>query len=130
MRQALGAGLAVAALAFAAVALGAGIGDGAEGGSTSATAAAGAGAGRESGRAAFARMGCGSCHALAAAGSKGEIGPNLDARLEGHTRASLIARITAPPSDPEGFGMMPTNFGSRMNTRELNSLVSFLLAAR
>jgi len=26
--------------------------------------------------------------------------------------------------------MMPTNFGSRMNTRELNSLVSFLLAAR
>jgi hypothetical protein len=43
---------------------------------------------------------------------------------------SLIARITAPPSDPEGFSMMPTNFASRMDARELDALVRFLLAAR
>jgi cytochrome c551/c552 len=129
MRFALGAGLAAAVLAFAAVALGVGISDGSEGGSTSATAA-GARTDHESGRAVFARMGCGSCHTLAAAGSRGQLGPNLDARLGRHTRASLIARITAPPSDPEGFSMMPTNFGSRMNARELDSLVRFLLATR
>jgi cytochrome c551/c552 len=129
MRYALGTGLAAAAIAFAAVALGAGISDGSEGGSTS-TTTAGARADHESGRAVFARMGCGSCHTLAAAGSRGQLGPNLDTRLGRHTRASLIARITAPPSDPEGFSMMPTNFGSRMNARELDSLVRFLLAAR
>jgi len=31
-------------------------------------------------------MGCGSCHTLAAAGSGGSIGPNLDERLGRHTR--------------------------------------------
>jgi cytochrome c551/c552 len=131
MKHALGAGLAAAALAFAVVALAVGLRTGSEG--EDGAAAAGAGAARtehESGRAVFARMGCGSCHTLAAANSKGHIGPNLDARLAHHTRASLIARITAPPSDPDGFSMMPTNFASRMDARELDALVSFLLAAR
>ena len=75
-------------------------------------------------------MGCGSCHTLAAAGSSGSIGPNLDERLERHTRASLIARITAPPSGSDSFSAMPTDFGSRMSARELDSLVRFLLGAR
>jgi hypothetical protein len=130
MRQALVAGLAAAALAFAAIALGAGIRDGSKSESVTAAAASGARTDDQSGRVVFARMGCGSCHTLAAAGSRGQIGPNLDARLGPHTRASLIARITAPPSDPESFSMMPTDFGSRMNTRELDALVRFLLAAR
>jgi cytochrome c oxidase subunit 2 len=131
MKHALGAGLAAAALAFAVVAVGFGIHAGSEGedGATAAVAGA-ARSEHESGRAVFARMGCGSCHTLAAAGSMGQIGPNLDARLARHTRASLIARITAPPSDPEGFSMMPTNFASRMDARELDALVRFLLAER
>jgi cytochrome c551/c552 len=124
MRDALVAGLAAAALAFGAVALGVGI----DGGSDNPRASAAPKDG--SGPAVFARMGCGSCHTLAAAGSMGQIGPNLDARLARHTRASLIARITAPPSDPEGFTMMPTDFASRMDARELDALVRFLLAAR
>ena len=133
MRDALGAGLGAAALAFAVVALAIGIDDGSRGeGAASATAApaTGAPAGHESGRAIFARMGCGSCHTLAAAGSTGQIGPNLDGRLGQHTRASLIARITASPSAPDDFSAMPTNFASRMNARELDALVRFLLAAR
>jgi cytochrome c2 len=123
MSEALGAGLGAAALAFAVVALVVGIRDG------SAPATAGQ-AEHESGRAVFARMGCGSCHTLAAAGSSGRIGPNLDERLGGHTRESLIARITARQSGPDYFNAMPTDFGSRMTARELDSLVSFLLAAR
>jgi mono/diheme cytochrome c family protein len=81
-----------------------------------------------SGRAIFARMGCGSCHRLAAAGSTGEIGPDLDQRLPAHNRASLIAVIT--DSDRDGsFVAMPEDFGERMNAAELNALVDFLLAA-
>ena len=76
----------------------------------------------------FARMGCGSCHRLAAAGSTGEIGPDLDERLPAHDRASLIAVIT--DSDRGGeFVEMPEDFGRRMNSAELNALVDFLLAA-
>jgi cytochrome c oxidase subunit II len=124
MREALASGLGAAALALAAVALSVGIGDGSAAPTTAALTE------HESGRAVFVRMGCGSCHTLAAAGSAGGIGPNLDERLGEHTRASLIAQITAPRSDSDGFDMMPTDFGSRMSAGELDSLVRFLLAAR
>jgi cytochrome c551/c552 len=78
----------------------------------------------------FARMGCGSCHVLAAAGSRGEIGPDLDRRLPGHTRASLVERITRGPAADGTFSPMPDNFGERLSDGELDSLVDFLLAAR
>ena len=124
MRDALGAGLAAAALAFAVVALGVGI----QGDSDDPTATA-ARPEQDSGRAIFTRMGCGSCHTLAAAGSTGEMGPDLDSALEHHTRATLIAQITAPASSG-AFSGMPTDFASRMNARELDTLVDFLLASR
>jgi mono/diheme cytochrome c family protein len=80
-----------------------------------------------SGRAIFARMGCGSCHRLAATGSTGQIGPDLDERLPAHDRASLTTVIT--DSDRGGaFVEMPEDFGERMNAAELNALVDFLLA--
>jgi cytochrome c551/c552 len=123
MRDALVAGLVAAALAFGAVALGVGI----DGGSDNPRASAAPG--DDSGRAVFARMGCGSCHALAAAGSTGQMGPDLDSALEHHTRATLIAQITAPAGDG-GFSAMPDDFASRMSSAELDSLVDFLLAQR
>jgi mono/diheme cytochrome c family protein len=80
-----------------------------------------------SGRAIFARMGCGSCHRLAATGSTGQIGPDLDERLPAHDRASLTTVIT--DSDRGGaFVEMPEDFGERLNAAELNALVDFLLA--
>ena len=81
------------------------------------------------GRAVFTRMGCGSCHRLAAAGSRGEVGPELDQRLAGHTRRSLKAQIVDPPGG-DGFGGMPDNFEERMSRQELDALVTFLLATR
>lgn len=123
MRDALVAGLVAAALAFGAVALGVGI----DGGSDNPRASAAPKDG--SGPAVFARMGCGSCHALAAAGSTGQMGPDLDSALEHHTRATLIAQITAPAGDG-GFSAMPDDFASRMSSAELDSLVDFLLAQR
>lgn len=121
MRASLAAGVVAAVLALVVVALTTGIGGGSD---------ARAGVGEQSGRAVFVRMGCGSCHMLAAAGSAGSIGPNLDARLARHTRASLIAQITAPSSAAGGFSVMPDNCGSRMDARELDALVRFLLAGR
>jgi mono/diheme cytochrome c family protein len=85
-----------------------------------------ASAARGDGRAVFVRMGCGSCHTLAAAGSRGEIGPDLDTRLAAHTRESLIAKIVSPGS----YSVMPDNFGERMSDAELAALVDFLLEAR
>ena len=79
-----------------------------------------------SGLAVFNRMGCGSCHRLAVAGSRGQIGPNLDDRLESHTADSLKAQILAPGQT----GMMPTDFGERMTNAEVDALVGFLLVAR
>lgn len=133
MRAALATGLGAAALAFAVVALAFGIHENPEGETATSRSPAGAPASaqveNDSGRAIFGRMGCGSCHTLGAAGSAGSMGPNLDTRLQHHTRATLIAQITAPASGG-GFSAMPSDFGSRMSSRELDSLVDFLLAAR
>jgi cytochrome c553 len=78
------------------------------------------------GRAVFDRMGCGSCHRLAAAGATGRIGPSLDGVPDAHTRGSLVAKITAPGAN----SMMPGDFARRMTGRELDALVGFLLATR
>jgi mono/diheme cytochrome c family protein len=83
--------------------------------------------GADAGRQVFARMGCGSCHTFAAAGSEGPIGPDLDTALTGYTRAALTAKIVNPGGG--GFGGMPTDFGERMTGAELDALVSYLLEA-
>ncbi|MGH2744941.1 MAG: c-type cytochrome, partial [Thermoleophilaceae bacterium] len=78
------------------------------------------------GLAVFTRMGCGGCHRLAAAGSTGPIGPDLDSRLPDHTRESLTAAIL---SHPPGAAM-PNNFGERLSDADLDTLVDFLLSVR
>ena len=117
------AGLLAAAATFAVVAL-------SSGGAGEPGAAARAGDRAAAGRAVFARMGCGGCHALAAAGAEGGIGPDLDERLRGHDRASLAAKIVDPYAGlpPAGFAAMPEDFGERMSPAELDALVTYLLA--
>jgi mono/diheme cytochrome c family protein len=48
------------------------------GGGPTTTAEGGGGAAKPDGKAIFASAGCGSCHTLSDAGSKGNVGPNLD----------------------------------------------------
>jgi mono/diheme cytochrome c family protein len=114
------AGLAAAALTFGAVAL-ATDGDEQAAERSSESAARAAGRGSE----VFVRLGCGSCHHLSAAGSSGQVGPDLDAELPDHTRASLTAKILAPGQ----ASLMPQDFGSRTTDAELRALVEFLLQA-
>ena len=113
----LGAGLAVAAVTFAVVA---GTNDPADPPEAAPPGTPG------SGGAVFARMGCGSCHTLAAAGSTGTLGPDLGPRLDTHSVESLKAVILKPPPG----NIMPTDFGRRMTDAELDALVRFLLSAR
>ncbi len=126
------AGLAAAAAVFAVVALFAGgggndrgrtapVGTRASGGGATVPERTGASVRR--GAAVFAAMGCGSCHRLAAAGSSGPIGPDLDERVPAHTAASLRAFIVAPRSE-----VMPNDFGERMTDAQLDDLVAYLLA--
>ena len=119
----LAAGLLAAGAAFAIVA----VADDDASPTRHVTAVAGQGD-STSGKAIFARMGCGSCHHLAEAGSSGVIGPDLDQRLPAHDRASLKAVIADPDRGGE-FVPMPEDFGRRMNDAELAALIDFLMAA-
>jgi mono/diheme cytochrome c family protein len=89
--------------------------------------------------------GCGSCHVLAAAGSTGTVGPDLDKRLKADCAlpASKTARgasyqqcIRTAIVDPYKFlpsgyhaGVMPSNFGHTLTPTEITALVNFLSTA-
>jgi mono/diheme cytochrome c family protein len=111
--------LLAAALAFGAVVLAT------DGGDDGSKAGGSEVAAQSSGRDVFQRLGCGSCHRLSAAGSNGQIGPDLDEKLPNHTSASLTAKILAPGET----SMMPQDFEARTTPAELRALVRFLLSA-
>ena len=89
--------------------------------------------------------GCSGCHTLAAAGATGTVGPNLDTRLKADcaTTASKQARggtlqqciqtaIVKPYAYlPSGYGagIMPSNFGQRLSSDQIQALVNFLAGA-
>lgn len=81
------------------------------------------------GRMIFEQQGCGSCHTLAAADTTGTIGPNLDQTLPGQSESEIRESIVDPNAEiVEGYGSgtMPTDFGEKLNDRQLNQLVEFL----
>jgi molybdopterin biosynthesis enzyme len=88
-----------------------------------------AGPSADPGRALFVRMGCGSCHRLAAGAGIGQVAPDLDLLLPNYDDAALRAKIVDPypAGAPEEFLAMPQDFGRRMNAREVDELVDFLL---
>ena len=98
------------------------------------------------GKAVFTGVGgCGSCHTLAAAGTTGVAGPNLDQRLRSdcalpaskHIRGPTLAEcihtaITNPYAYiPAGYhaGLMPSNFGKTLTKSEIDALINFLSSA-
>jgi mono/diheme cytochrome c family protein len=98
------------------------------------------------GKAVFTGIGgCGGCHVLAAAGTTGTVGPNLDARLRadcalaaskpirGATLEQCIRTAIVKPYAylPSGFaaGIMPANFGQKLTPSEITALVNFLSTA-
>ncbi|MFN8162826.1 MAG: c-type cytochrome [Solirubrobacterales bacterium] len=79
----------------------------------------------------FASNGCGGCHTLAAAGSGGVTGPNLDEFLTpGHTSAMIEEMVVDPNAEiAKGFpaNVMPQNYGQILSKKEIEELVQYLL---
>jgi cytochrome c2 len=80
--------------------------------------------------------GCGACHTLTAAGTKGTIGPNLDQIAAYAQKAHqgleqfIASAITKPPAAyvPPGFptNVMPTTFATSLTAKDIAGLVAFI----
>ena len=109
---------------------------GAAGGGAAAGGAA-AGGGKADGKALFASgnadtgaTACGSCHTLAAAGTTGTTGPNLDKVLKGKDAAFIKESIVDPSKEiAPGFqnGIMPPNYGDTLSGAQVDALVQYLV---
>jgi len=78
----------------------------------------------------FANNGCGGCHTLAAAGSGGVVGPNLDEVLPGQSAAMVKESIVDPNAHiAKGYStnVMPQNFTTTIKPNEIEQLVEYLL---
>jgi mono/diheme cytochrome c family protein len=89
------------------------------------------------GKQAFSANGCGGCHTLKAAGSGGNIGPNLDnlaadAKTAGQALDAYVRESIVKPNAyiVTGFpaSTMPGNFGQTLTAPQLNGLIAYLLA--
>ncbi|HEX2707155.1 MAG TPA: c-type cytochrome [Solirubrobacterales bacterium] len=78
----------------------------------------------------FANNGCGGCHTLAAAGSGGVTGPNLNEFLPGQTNAMVEESIVNPNAHiAKGYpaNVMPSNFEQTISKKEIEQLVEYLI---
>ena len=86
--------------------------------------------------------GCGACHTLAAAGTSGTVGPNLDTRLKSDCALSASQKVRGASLQqciktaivnpyayiPSGYtsGVMPNTFGKTLSPSQVAALVAFL----
>jgi cytochrome c oxidase subunit II len=90
---------------------------------------AAAAAGSVQGKTLFTQQ-CGTCHALADAGTTAEVGPNLDEALKGKNADFIRESIVNPNAEiAPGFqpNVMPSTFGESLSQQQLDSLVEYLL---
>ena len=72
---------------------------------------------------------CATCHTLADAGAKGQVGPDLDKVLKGKDAAFIKESILDPDKEiAPGFqpGIMPANFGDTLSPEQVDALVKYL----
>ena len=72
------------------------------------------------GEAVYASAGCGGCHALEAAGSKGAVGPNLDDSQP--DTALVVERVT------NGAGAMPA-FAEQLDEQQIQDVAAYVVAS-
>jgi cytochrome c oxidase subunit 2 len=85
-------------------------------------------AGSVAGKTLFTQQ-CGSCHTLADAQTKGEVGPDLDKVLAGKNADFIRESIVNPNAEiAPGYkpDVMPGNFGDVLTDQQLQSLVDYL----
>jgi mono/diheme cytochrome c family protein len=72
------------------------------------------------GEAVFASAGCGGCHTLEAAGSSGNVGPNLDEAKPAH--ALVVDRVT------NGKSVMPS-FKGQLSEKQIQDVAAYVVAS-
>jgi len=81
----------------------------------------------------FASAGCGSCHTMAAAGSTGTTGPNLDESLAPDDNTAGIEEMIVHPNTEvvEGYprNVMPQTYGETLSKAEVHELAEYLVAS-
>ena len=89
------------------------------------------------GKAVYNSLGCGSCHTFTPAGTKAELGPDLDklpeqarranrGSLEEFTEESIVTpNAYIEPGFPRG--VMPPNYGEQLDEGQIEALVAFLV---
>jgi mono/diheme cytochrome c family protein len=94
--------------------------------------AAAEGPSSESGAQIFTSNGCGSCHTLAAAGSTGEVGPNLNEFLATDDDTAGVEVMIVDPNTElaEGYppNVMPATYGQTLSKPEVHELAEYLVA--
>src|SRR5215217_2332491 len=91
-------------------------------GTTGTTSGGGSSGGGDAaaGKAIFANYGCGSCHTLEAAGTSGNIGPNLDEAKP--SRTLVVVRVT------NGKGAMPS-FKDTLNDKQIRDVAAYVASS-
>jgi mono/diheme cytochrome c family protein len=102
------------------------------------TSASGGGGDAAAGKAVFASNNCASCHTFKPANATGTIGPNLDTAPASDAKADhmeLADFIEQSIKDPDAYiakgyskGIMPTNFGQTLSSKQLSDLVAFIVS--
>lgn len=74
-------------------------------------------------------LACGACHALKAAGTTAQTGPDLDKALAPATAAAIEDATANPDEDiAAGYskGVMPSNYGQTLTPQQLDALVTYI----
>ena len=117
------------ACAGAAMTIAAFAGGGQAGDATTASAPAKA-TGVDRGAQVFAEQGCGGCHTFEPANARGGIAPDLTLSLDGKDKDYVLQSIVDPDAvAAENYGGlgMPTDFAQRIDPRDLDPLVAYLM---
>jgi cytochrome c oxidase subunit 2 len=81
----------------------------------------------------FTSAGCGACHTLAAAGTTGTTGPDLEESLAPDDNTAGIEEMIANPNEEvvEGYppNVMPQNYEQTFSKAEIHELAEFLVAS-
>jgi cytochrome c oxidase subunit 2 len=75
---------------------------------------------------------CASCHTLSDAGATGAVGPDLDEVLPGKNAAFIEQSIVDPNAEiAQGYseGIMPQDYGEKLDDKQLADLVAYLVQA-
>ena len=80
----------------------------------------------------FTGLGCGGCHTLAAAGTSGVVGPNLNEFLAPDDTTESVEEMIVDPNAElaEGYpaNVMPQDYGRTLSKAEVRQLSKYLVA--